>query len=400
MTLAELLRKYLDDELSPEELGLFREAAMQPENRFELDRLLAEWAGQELSRVPAEPIDVDVWYAELAQRHDIPAVGTPPHHGRRIFLFFAAAAAVCMLAVAGIFLLHRSPPVPLVVRAAAPPVIIPAGNKAVLTLADGSQIVLDSAADGPLAKQGGMQVIKIGGGQLAYTATKPGTVSGTFGAGDGHPLYNEISTPRGGFYELQLPDGSKVWLDAASSLRFPTAFSGASRSVELTGEAYFEVAPRSQQPFLITTQGVTVQVLGTELNLMAYADEDAIRTTLVNGAVRVLRGSYQQQIKPGEQASWLRDGGDWQVTTPDLDQVLAWKRMEFRFEGLSIDAIMRQIGRWYDVDIEFRGPHPVGEFNGDISRKKSVNDLLTVLEQTDIVHFTIEGRKIIVERKF
>lgn len=400
MTLAELLRKYLDDELSPEELRLFREAAMQPENRAELDRLLAEWVDRDLPRVAAEAIDVDGWYAELTQRHSIPADRTPPHRGRRLFLFFAAAAAVCMLAVAGVFLFHHAASVAVIVKKTAPPAIIPAGNKAVLTLADGSHIVLDSAANGPLARQGGMQVIKLAGGQLAYTATKAGTVAGTISAGDEHPLYNEISTPRGGFYELQLPDGSKVWLDAASSLRFPTAFSGASRSVELTGEAYFEVAPRSQQPFLITTQGVTVQVLGTELNLMAYADEDAIRTTLVNGAVRVLRGNYQQQIKPGEQAAWLRDGGRWQVTTPDLDQVLAWKRMEFRFEGLSIDAIMRQIGRWYDVDIEFRGPHPVGEFSGDISRKKSVSDLLTVLEQTDIVHFTIEGRKIIVEKKF
>ena len=398
MTLAELLRKYLDDELTPDEVRLFREAALR--DGVELDRLLTEWIDRDLAQAPAGDIDVDALYEELTQRHGIPAgvsndvspriSGTG--RGLRLFLF-VAAAAVCLLAVAGVFLLHRSSSSssrPAVVKTpAVSPVIIPAGSKAVLTLADGSHIVLDSAADGKLASQGRMQVIKLGGGQLAYK-----------GDGTADPiLYNEIATPRGGFYELILPDGSRVWLDAASSLRYPTAFNGSSRTVELTGEAYFEVAPNARQPFLINTQGVTVQVLGTELNLMAYSDEDAIRTTLVSGSVRVVRGGEGQQIRPGEQAEWMRGGKHWQVWTPDMKQVLAWKRLEFRFEGLSIDAIMRQIGRWYDVDIEFRGPSPAGEFNGVISRKKSVADLLAVLEQTDIVHFTLEGRKIIVERK-
>ena len=398
MTLAELLRKYLDDELSPEELRLFREAATQKENRAELDRLLAAWIDRDFPRMSAEDVDAEVIYRELAARHAIP-LGEEPRRGRRIFLFVATAAAVCLLAIAGFFLFHQASPVQVVEKTpAARPVIIPAGNKAVLTLADGSHIVLDSAADGQLASQGGMRVIKLAGGQLAYKAGGSGASTASAAMED-HPLYNEIATPRGGFYELLLPDGSKVWLDAASSLRYPTAFTGANRSVELTGEGYFEVAPHPQQPFLITTQGVTVQVLGTELNLMAYTDEDAIRTTLVNGSVKVVRGGEGQQIRPGEQAAWVRDGQRWQMSTPDMQQVLAWKRMEFRFEGLSMDAIMRQIGRWYDVDIEFRGPQPVGEFNGVISRKRSVADLLAVLEQTDIVHFTLEGRKIIVERK-
>lgn len=409
MTLAELLRKYLDDDLSPEELKLFRAAAL--ENRAELDRLLAEWVEREFPRMAAEDIDSEAIYRELAQRHGIPPVSSSVsslvssagftrtgHRRRRLFLFSSVAAA-CLLVVAGLFLFHHSPSAPAPV--AAPVVhagIVPAGNKAVLTLADGSHIVLDSAANGPLASQGGMRVIKLSGGALAYKTGSPGAGIPT-GSADGSLLYNEIATPRGGFYELLLPDGSKVWLDAASSLRYPTTFRGTSRSVELNGEAYFEVAPHPAQPFLITTQGITVQVLGTELNLMAYTDEDAIRTTLVSGSVRVLRDDDAHQIRPGEQAAWVRGGQRWQVSTPDMQQVLAWKRMEFRFEGLSFDAIMRQVGRWYDVDIEFRGPHPVGEFNGVISRKRSVTDLLTALEQTDIVHFTLEGRKIIVERK-
>jgi len=402
MTLAELLRKYLDDELTPDEVRLFREAALR--DPAGLDKLLSDWIDQGLARAPAEDGDIDfeVLYEEMAQRH---AIRTGGRRGGRLFLFIAAAAA-CVLAVAGIFLLHHSPsPRPAVVKApVAPAVIIPAGNKAVLTLANGSRVTLDSAADGLLAKQGGVLVVKLSGGQLAYKAPKPGTVLGDLAATGtpapaDHPLYNEIATPRGGFYEVLLPDGSKVWLDAASSLRFPTAFNGPSRQVDLTGEAYFEVAPNPRQPFLINTQGVTVQVLGTELNLMAYSDEDAIRTTLVSGSVRVVRGDKGQQIKPGEQAAWLHGAQGWQVSTPDMKQVLAWKRLEFRFEGLSMDAIMRQIARWYDVDIEYRGPLPAGEFSGVISRKRSVTDLLAVLEQTDIVHFSLEGRKIVVERR-
>lgn len=401
MTLEALLRKYLDDQLSPDELHRFRELAMQKENRAELDRLLALWIDGEFPFPQQEEIDIDALYLELTRNKDIP-VGVPPSAAprpRRLYFILSVAAAACVLLAAGLFLLLRpsSHPIPLVSKVSVikPAVITPASDKAILTLADGKRIVLDSAANGTLASQGRMQVIKLSGGQLAYSPS--GKSADGEHAGSAPLLYNEIATPRGGFYQLILPDGSKVWLDAASSLRFPTAFAGNTRAVELTGEAYFDIAPNKDQPFMITTQGVTVQVLGTEFNLMAYSDEDAVRTTLVNGSVRVIRGNDLQQIRPGEQAAWLQGGKAWQVSKPDMQQVLAWKRLEFRFEGLSVDAIMRQIGRWYDVEIAYRGPTPSGEFNGVISRKKSVADLLTVLEQTDAVHFTLQGRKIIVE---
>ena len=401
MTLEALLRKYLDDDLSPEELRRFRELAIQKENRAELDRLLALWIDGEFPFPQQEEIDIDTIYRDLTRDKGIP-VGVPPSAAprpRRLYFFLSVTAAACVLLAAGVFLLLRpsSHPIPLVGKAPAikPAAISPASDKAILTLADGTHIVLDSAANGTLASQGKMQVIKLSGGRLAYSPA--GQSVGTDQAAGTPLLYNVIATPRGGFYQLQLPDGSKVWLDAASSLRFPTAFAGNTRAVELTGEAYFDITPNKNQPFMITTQGVTVQVLGTEFNLMAYPDEDAVRTTLVNGSVRVIRGNNLQQIRPGEQAAWLQGGKGWQVSIPDMQQVLAWKRLEFRFEGLSVDAIMRQIGRWYDVDIAYRGPTPEGEFNGVISRKKSVADLLTVLEQTDAVHFTLQGRKIIVE---
>ena len=202
----------------------------------------------------------------------------------------------------------------------------PASDKAILTLANGTRIVLDNAANGNLAQQGNTRVVKLAGGQLAYQA----------GATDPQapPVYNEMTTPRGGYYQLVLPDGSKVWLDAASSVRYPTAFTGTTRSVELSGEAYFEIAPNASQPFLITSNGVTVQVLGTEFNLMAYADEDAVRTTLVSGSVRAdPRKGDQLQIRPGQQASWPRSGDALKLVAPDMQEVLAWKQGEFRFQA-------------------------------------------------------------------
>jgi transmembrane sensor len=419
MTVEELFRKYLDDNMTADELLHFREVAVRPENRAELDRLIALWIKQEFPSPQPEELDVDSLYFELTQNKHIPVASgslanvgpreslrprarlEPARHSTRKIFFLSSVAAACLLLFAlNFFLLGRDStqkiPSPIVAKAKAP-VITPAGDRAVLTLADGSHIILDSAANGELASQGNTQVVKLAGGQLAY---RPGQAAGSgpgAGSGSAASFYNEIATPRGGFYQLILPDGSKVWLDAASSLRYPTAFAGKERSVELTGEAYFDIAPKTDQPFLITTQGMTVQVLGTEFNLMAYSDEDAIRTTLVTGSLRVVRGNDRQQIRPGEQASWSQGGNAWQLSNPDLREVLAWKQGEFRFQNLPIAAIMRQIARWYDVDIEFRGPQPASEFNGVISRKKAVTDLLTVLEQTDDVHFTLQGRKIIVE---
>jgi ferric-dicitrate binding protein FerR (iron transport regulator) len=378
-----------------------------------------------------EEIDIEALYSGIVEKGRIPQIPPPqfadpsttvpgltavteqpalankesehPRRPTRKLIYFGAtatttAAAAALLIIAGIFLLRRSVPPPVAPHnMLAKTVITPASDKAILTLADGSHIVLDDAANGNLARQGNTQLVKMAGGQLAYhpAAGDPAT---TDPASQQAPMtYNEMTTPRGGFYQLVLPDGSKVWLDAASSIRFPTAFTGKDRLVELNGEAYFEIAPNAQQPFLINSNGLTVQVLGTEFNMMAYSDEDAVRTTLVSGSVRVIRGNDQLQIRPGQQAAWPRNGNELRLLVPDMAEVLAWKQGEFRFEGLKIPAIMRQIARWYDVDVEFRGPQPANEFNGVIPRKRSVGDLLAVLEQTDVVHFTLEGRKIIVE---
>jgi transmembrane sensor len=417
MTLEELFRKYLDDRMTPEELALFREMATREENRAEMNRLFAAWIDREFPHQQQEEVDIDALYLELIQKKNIPMGeagmgrteeamrGRGRDGGRMIRLASSLAAAACVLVAVGFFLLRR-PAVPAPQKApgiVVASVITPASDKAVLTLADGRRIVLDSAANGMLASQGGMQIVKAGGvvayrGEGGADGMGEGGGDGTGGGGKaGDVGMNQIATPRGGFYEMVLPDGSKVWLDAASSLRYPTVFAGGERRVQLTGEAYFEVAPRAGQPFYIDANNVTVQVLGTELNLMAYSDEDAIRATLINGALRVVRGDDQRQIQPGQQASWSHGSSGWQVSHPDMREVLAWKQGEFRFEGQAMAAIMRQIARWYDVDVVLKGSLPEVEFNGVISRKKSVTELLTVVEQTDEVHFTLVGRKVIVE---
>jgi len=266
--------------------------------------------------------------------------------------------------------------------------IAPGGNKAVLTLADGLTIILDSVANGKLASQGNTSVMKREG-QLAYTS------SGNAGL----VLYNTISTPRGGQYQLVLADGTKVWLNAASSLRYPTAFTGSERKVELTGEGYFEVAKSvsssgAKQSFKVNVAGKgEVEVLGTHFNVNSYNDEASINTTLIEGSIKVtsLITHNSLLIKPGEQAQINQSG---QISTNknvDTDQVIAWKNEQFNFSSSDIQFIMRQIGRWYDVDVIFKGYKSKETFTGIVSRKSNISQVLKIMEESG-VKFKIEAR--------
>jgi transmembrane sensor len=274
------------------------------------------------------------------------------------------------------------------------PDVAPGGNKAVLTLSDGSLIVLDSAGNGTLTQQGSTRVIKSGAGQLAYEA----------GAGDkptasGKIEYNTVSTPRGGQYQVELPDGSKVWLNASSSLHFPTAFPGRSREVEITGEAYFEVAKDVNKPFYVKVNGQSVEVLGTQFNINAYTDEPLIRTTLLEGSVRITNGKSVAKLAPGQQAKVPNPlsgtEGIKVVNDADLEEAMAWKNGLFHLTSADIGTIMRQLVRWYDVEVDFEGGIPSGHITGEVPRSTSLAKVLKVFE-TSGVHFRIEGRKIIV----
>jgi transmembrane sensor len=263
----------------------------------------------------------------------------------------------------------------------------PGRNNAILTLADGHTITLDSAANGGLAQQGNTKVIKLNG-QIAYTKT------GSAQAGEAI-LLNTISTARGNQYELILSDGSKVWLNAASSLRFPTAFSGKERRVEVTGEAYFEIAKNPAMPFKVQAGSGEIDVLGTHFNINAYTDEPSIKTTLLEGAVAIKKETALQMLTPGQQAEFSPNGGIALPKNVDVTQETAWKDGFFWFNNTDIHSLMRQVSRWYDVEVEFQGNIADDGFTGKVPRSLPLSKLLNVLEQFEL-HFQIEGKKIIV----
>lgn len=267
--------------------------------------------------------------------------------------------------------------------------IKPGGNTAVLTLADGRTISLDSLADGKLLQQGSAALSKPGDGQLIYAQADAAT--------NAIVVYNTLSTPNGGQYQLTLPDGTRVWLNAASSLRYPTAFNGAERTVQLSGEGYFEVAPNAAQPFIVSTASGTVTVLGTHFNVNAYTDEQVYRTTLLEGRVQVSAWGNTVTLRPGQQAGIPQQPGALAVSTADLMQAVAWKNGYFAFENTDLKTLMRQIARWYDVEILYESEPADSRFVGEVSRNSNLSEVLKILELSG-VHFRIDGKRIIVGR--
>lgn len=317
-----------------------------------------------------------------------PSQVVPIHRRKRMAMIAAAAALV--IAIAGAWWFTQSTTAPAAGIVQQPhPAIVPGGDKAVLTLADGSTIVLDSSQNGLLSQQGNVKVIKVGG-QLAYDNAHNPT-NQTAGI-----AYNTLSTPRGGQYMLLLEDGSKVWLNAASSIRYPTIFSTKERIVELTGEAYLEIAKNPTRPFRVMVRGMQVEVLGTRFNVNAYGDERTINTTLLEGSVKISIGGKEPKIlKPGQQAQLTTAGSISIVEGVDLEEVVAWKDGLFQFNKADLHTVMRQIARWYDVDIAFEGNLPVRYFGGKISRNSNITEVLRVLQLSKI-QARIEGRKLIV----
>jgi transmembrane sensor len=271
--------------------------------------------------------------------------------------------------------------------------ILPGGNKAYLTLANGSRIVLDDAKNGKLASTPGITVSKAGNGMLVYhfTSANRNTATNTT------PEFNTITTPRGGQYQVVLEDGTRVWLNAASSIRFPQAFTGLTREVELSGEAYFEVAKNKAKPFIVQANGTKVQVFGTHFNINAYTDNDDVTTTLLEGSVRMSSGSSAVMLAPGQQGDAAKNGAAIKVGRADIQQAMAWKNGLFIFHDQNITEVMKQVGRWYDVDVEYRDNEVKNnEFGGTISKYKSINELLDVMVLTRSIHYKLEGRRVII----
>ncbi len=272
--------------------------------------------------------------------------------------------------------------------------IAPGGNKAVLTLADGSPIILDSASNGIIGHQGNIKVQKLNSGLLVYI------INGRQVTENDEAFYNKITTPRGGQYHVKFTDGTKVWLNAASSIRFPVVFTGKYREVEITGEAYFEVAKNKTMPFKVKANNSEIEVLGTHFNVNAYDDEAEIKTTLLEGKVKVsvLNQSDNrppQLLKPGEQAAINKDGKINVKDRADTEEAVAWVNGYFQFKSANLKTILRQIARWYDVKIEYKEDADI-HFTGQLTRNENVSKVLSKLMLTGEVHFKIDGKKIIV----
>lgn len=303
---------------------------------------------------------------------------------------FTIAAAVLVFVLTGAWFVITKRNVRHIVPQTVKNNIIPGGNKAILTLANGRKINLSDAGTGKIAKQGNTNISKTADGKLLYAADE-------LTARNGAPAVelNTIETPRGGQYQIDLPDGTKVWLNAASSLKYPAQFTGNQRNVTLNGEAYFEVAPDKLKPFIVNSGKQAVKVLGTHFNINAYNDEPVITTTLLKGSVLVTQENTHQTslLKPGQQA---QVADDIKVSKADVDEAVAWKNGMIKFSNQDIKSVMRIIARWYNVDIIYKGNISNIGFGGSVSRSMKISEILKVLETTGYVHFKITGRSVTV----
>jgi ferric-dicitrate binding protein FerR (iron transport regulator) len=381
-----LLQQYLDGQCSPEEVAeLYAWLRTSEAHRPLLAAMQHEFEQvmQQSYEVPAEMSDrvEERLFTNINRKKMRPVLS--------IWNWTAAAAVLLLMLAGGIWWFTAGPRPTHLASAGDTSSIIkdndiaPGTNKAVLTLADGSTVTLDSAGNQVIRQ--GKTVVQQNNGRLQYAANGKGEAIG----------YNTLVTPRGAQFNIVLPDGSHVWLNAASSLRFPTAFAGKERVVELQGQGYFEIAKDARHPFIVKVNTTEVQVLGTRFDIMAYADEKSLHTTLLEGAVRMKQGDLQQQLAPGQQAVLDYASGRMSVHPVDVNEVVAWKTGFFEFDNANITVIMRQLARWYDIEVAYLNNNSSRLFGGRISRNLPLSEILHMLEANG-AKFSLEGRRLTV----
>lgn len=379
------LRQYMRGELSEEDARAFLSYLKSGADRVLIQELIQEAlddpVDQELLRNTDLLLVLDNTWEQLHHRINKPKM--------RTLTFWKNAGAVAA-AVAGILILSwwfvdRADNVPM--QASIEESILPGKQSATLMLSDGQQIQLQGASNGPIADEMGIRISKSSDGQLIYE------IGQNSEAVTGHHV---LSTTKGETYRIKLPDGTQVWLNAASALKYPASFAlQGTREVELTGEAYFEVAKDAKRPFVVRSAGQHIQVLGTHFNVNSYTDEPSVRTTLVEGLVEVTSASQKLQLHPGQQSS-LTSNGRLKLQTVDTAPIIAWTNHEFMFDGDDIESVMRKIARWYNIEVIFEGKKTTEKFGGGISRFDDVKQVLSLLEKTGGVHFRIDGKTLYV----
>lgn len=374
----ELLEKFKAGTITSEELTL-------------LETWYLQWQPEalEVSDEELQAVKDEVWRS----------MDIPPLRAFRTRLWpriAAAASLLLLLSVSVYYFLQRSVQVSRSAQVAAHDTAYdfkPGGNKALLTLSNGRQIVLTDAANGKLADQGPATINKLANGQLVYSAPDKGS-----GKASAAIIYNTMTTPRGGQYHVVLSDGTQVWLNAASSITYPVTFAEDERKVMVNGEVYFEVAPDESKPFNVSVGNQEITVLGTSFNVKGYADDAGVSTTLVTGSVRVRNVISGQSglLRPGQQARILKDQAQISISTVNAENAVSWKNGYFLFDDQDIESIMKTMSRWYDVDVEYNNYNKQERFGGTFSRSSNISDILHSLEQVGHIHFKIQSKKIIV----
>jgi ferric-dicitrate binding protein FerR (iron transport regulator) len=395
---AALIVKHLRGELSAVERTKLNEwIKKSPENALLLEKLLDEGVVKTELDFLASIDTRDAWQNILLRTNKVSFT-------HKVFTFvqkWKYAAIILAILSVGI-ILYRSPlpdgkqTVAVIKRSKYKNDIPPGTDKARLTLADGSVVVMDGHTSGMIKGYAGLNITS-DHGLLSYKLLSKNTAVNS-------RYYNIINTPAGCKYKVTLPDGTMVWLNSESSLKFPVVFSGNERRVYLTGEAYFEVAKNKHKPFKVFSNHTVVRVLGTHFNVSAYHNEEAVKVTLLEGSVQISNGNQSKMIVPGEQASIKRDAlvdmpqAKINVATTDVNESVAWKNNLFLFDSEDVESVMKKIARWYNVNIEYRDGIPQTHFSGSISRNNNISQILNMLELTGGVHFSIDGRKVIVTR--
>lgn len=374
---------------------------LSAEQRVQLEKLMWSRIHAAITQVDHSAAPSSATLSQSVPVQDLPPPGQslPGLKVKRLTLWWSAAAAVIILLAAGGYSyfrlqIHRDSIANIPQRIAHD--AVPGGNRATLTLGDGSVIELDSARNGVLNNTAGVSIVKQASGQLIYRPDSGPRSANAGNTGATETVYNSISTPKGGQYEIVLPDGTTVWMNAATTMRYPNKFTGSERAVELSGEAYFEVAKDAGKPFIVHTRDMNIQVLGTHFNVMAYDGEMRQVATLLEGSVKVSHGPRQEMLRPGQQAAITEKEGQIRVSdAADIGEVIAWKNGLFQFNDVDLPTILRQAARWYDIDVVYAGQIPTDLFRGKISRNVQLSKLLKILELNGI-QFTIEGKTLTV----
>ena len=376
----ELMEQFISGEITSEGKTMLLEMLDNPQYSEELDAILREnFDSVEIPTVSPEVTKKFV--KELREKMD---ASSKTKESSVISLFnwrkIAVAASVLLaIGIGSLVFFQNRDQSPVVVAPRLADDRDPGKTGAILTLSDGSKIVLDSVGNGLLANQNNTAVSKKDGG-LVYKAGSGAQV-----------VYNTMTTPRARQYNLELSDGTKVWLNASSSITFPTSFAANERKVTLTGEAYFEVAKDKKRPFRVSVNDMQVNVLGTHFNINAYDDEATVNTTLLEGSVLLAEKDKKVLLKPGQQAQKQKAGAIVVNDNVNIEEVMGWKNGVFYFENASLQKVLRQLSRWYDVDVVYEKGIPSRMFEGEIQRNLQLSQVLKILEKNK-VHFKIDGK--------